>query len=217
MKSEKFASIEIPDGVDVRGCCAKESSRYAINGVLCGTVKTGSGKDDWAGLAVATDGRTLSVTECAVVVGGKGKGIVPPSLLPGMAGTRVHERNVRLNGKAERDTRKGTISAEFQEGSFPPVRDALPDESALFDGNDYLCCAFNPDLLSNAIKAVTDFGAIRGNEEYAIYVHKEGKKPAVVIGQHGIALVMPVARPTTTATVRPMFAKMLARVKAFCG
>ena len=211
---EKFTSIEIPEGVDVRGCVAKESSRYSIAGVLCGTVPVGNG--EWAGLAVATDGRTLSVTDCPVVVGSNHRGIVPTTLLPGKAGTRAGERNVRINGKAERDTRKGTISAELQEGSFPPVLDVFPKEADVFDGDDYVCCAFNPDLLSQAVKAVTDVGSIAGHGEYAIYVHKGGKKPAVVIGQYGVALVMPITRPTTTATVRPMFAKMIARLALMC-
>lgn len=118
----------------ISAACAKETSRYAINGYCAIAAPTEA--DPNAGFVYATDGRMLAIAPAEVA----GKPITPPmpdgsptfGIIPGETGGRVGNL-VTLNGTIQCRTpgRAGkTTVHDPVEGSFPPVSDVLPKPDA---------------------------------------------------------------------------------------
>lgn len=104
------------------GATARESSRYAINGVYI----EGNGRVSF----VATDGRRLILFDTAV----KGEGFA--CILPSKAASLVKSSvgmddtvMVRANGERIAFDAPGlTIVSQLAEGNFPPFRDVIPKD-----------------------------------------------------------------------------------------
>jgi hypothetical protein len=209
-----FVTINIPEGIDVSACVAKENSRYAINGV--NFVRPA---DKGAPLALATDGRCASVTVCgegAWNADAPHSKIVSADVLPSR---KDKFRAVELNGRTERKTKGGLKVADYVEGTFPPIDGVTPKDAEL---EGYIPIKLNPALLLAVAQAVGAFNPDSYRSEGVILVDPSGRKPSVVVGEHGYGLVMPIAMSpggntspeTAAATVK---VEAIAKVRAIAN
>lgn len=156
-------------------CAARETSRYAINGILPVGVK------DESGWLVATDGRSLSFTAANIDRPGKHP-IIPHDAFKGAA-------SIVLNGdirsiKASKS--KAVTVHEPEEGSFPPIMDVVPDPDR--NQQPVTWISLNAALLLAVARAVTD-----GVEHVTIGI-TAANKPILVMPVEGpgLGVLMPV-------------------------
>lgn len=130
---------------------AKESTRYAINGVLC--EKRGKKLH-----FVATDGRRLAKTEASLEksVGGDAEAILPPKALSTFQ--RLHmdlDENVDVKlspNQVVLRSERATISSVLLEGHFPKYDDVIPrdcDKKVELNAAEFLSAVKRAALLTN--------------------------------------------------------------------
>lgn len=173
--------VTVPDGIDVSACCADATSRFALASVLA-YPSTFCGSDIC--YLLATNGRALSATRAAREGADPAidKGVlVSPDVLPSR---KEKERDVLLNGRSERHDRKGRVlSADYQEGTFPPVGGLVPAVSA----ETHVAIGLNALLFAQVAAAVSAGGHV------TVYVPKDWRKPILLRGSDGLGVLMPVS------------------------
>ncbi|NBW18340.1 MAG: hypothetical protein EBR82_61235 [Caulobacteraceae bacterium] len=180
----QLATVTIPEGIDIGACTAKESSRYAIAGTLIRV-------QGERAVAVATDGKCMSLTRLETLMPGNWEGIVPTDALPSRTectGRKIHPRTLTLNGTVQRTDAKGrNVTLPPSEGTFPRYADVVPE----YLTEDCTVIRLNIDLLASIAHAIAspDIGKVRAVT--VMVPHKYGK-PIGVIGNNGIGVVMPI-------------------------
>ena len=187
----KSLSFTIPDSVTPPEAASKETSRYAINGVL---VKPSKSKPNQVALA-ATDGRALSVTFAdfsgdADAIPASGV-IVDVDVFPKKSDNTPASRSVTLNGSASLTNKKGyKIDKPYAEGTFPPIAAVVPKLS------ESKSVTLNIGLLS---RLAASMGA-----QSVTLILEASDKPVGVIGsdghghQTGAGVIMPIRIPSGT-------------------
>lgn len=167
--------IDVP--TSILKCASKDSSQYAIDGVLIRRVADRA-------VAVATDGRALVCRWCDVI-GPWPEIYTEPVIVStaslkaaswrGIASLRLGEDGVftvNIPGC-------GQAPVETVEGSFPPY-------DQLFTPGSWQWFSHNPELSNNVARV------LRGSSADPVSVGVEsGDKPIVMKSPHGVAVVMP--------------------------
>jgi hypothetical protein len=180
----QLAAITIPEGIDIGACTAKESTRYAIAGTL---VRVRGER----AVAVATDGKCMSVTRLDTLMPGSWDGIVPTDALPSRTectNRKVHPRTLTLNGTVQRTDAKGrTVTLAPSESTFPRYEDVIPE----YLTEDCVAIRLNIELLSAIAHAIASPDESKVRAVTVFVPHKHGR-PIGVIGNHGIGVLMPI-------------------------
>lgn len=194
----------------VSKCCAKETSRYAINGALvaiAGRVDADTAPDAFA---VSTDGRCLSVVplDATTHTGPGWSAIAPREALkvgnkvgmmdrtpgekghPGYFHTTTHTEKKGVSVPSGSITPPGGVDGV--EGTFPPFADVFPRSG------DFAVITLNPELLEQVMLAVQSNdesargvsllvpimpGAVKVGDDMT--VRCGSNKPAIVLGGPG--------------------------------
>jgi len=180
----QLATIIIPEGIDIGACTAKESTRYAIAGTLVRV------RGEHA-VAVATDGKCLSVTRLDTLMPGSWEGIVPSDALPSRTectNRKFHPRTLTLNGTVQRTDAKGrTVTLAPSEGTFPNYESVIPE----YLTEDCTAIRLNIELLASIVQAVAAPDTFKIRAVTVLVPHKYGK-PIGVVGDNGIGVLMPI-------------------------
>jgi hypothetical protein len=181
-----------------------ENTRFALNGAMISSTDGGA-------MAYATDGRILAAVPLSSQVP-VGEYIVPDAALPRLKG----QRSIRLT--IDGNAPYAPIGALDKHGNdvglidakYPPLADVLPATGADVDGctagrvaNDAPHISLGVDTLKRLLDALTDTRGSKADPDgKAPFVTlilsadkdgKHGRKPAIVLGNAGTGLVMPVA------------------------
>jgi DNA polymerase III sliding clamp (beta) subunit (PCNA family) len=180
----QLATVTIPGGIDIGACTAKESSRYAIAGTLVRV------RGECA-VAVATDGRCVSLTRLEALMPGNWEGIVPTDALPSRTectGRKIHPRTLTLNGTVQRTNAKGrTVTLAPLESTFPTYESVIPE----YLTEDCTAIRLNLELLSAIAHAIASPDESKIRAVTVLVPHKHAR-PIGVIGNHGIGVFMPI-------------------------
>lgn len=188
--------VTVPDGSNPAACAARETSRYAINGVQY----VPASHDPEAAYLVATDGHCLSVVTAKQQGDVSGytpaQSIIPAELIP-KGSDKV--RDMTLSGKVSRMTKAGLVESDYAEGTFPPCSDVIPDI------DECVGITLNAALLLKIANAIGATPSGLKCESVTLFIDpsQNGKlRPIRVCGQNGIGVLMPI---NTDANVREQY------------
>ena len=161
-----------------------EHTRFALNGAMIRSTDGGA-------MAYATDGRILAA--CPLIgAAPAGEYVVPADALPRLKtqrGLRLTMDGAEVSGALD----KSGADVGLIDAKFPPLADVLPaagDDGSVMSGrvaDDAPHITLGVDTLTRLLAAVTD---TRGSTANADGEH--GRKPAIVLGNGGTGLIMPV-------------------------
>jgi len=190
---------------------AKESSRYAVRGILVKPVPGGGV------VALATDGRKIVTLECGAE-GDWPEDAEKSYLLPADALWRARDKkqvHLRIDKDGARAVHGlGETLIETEEGTFPPHEDILPRND---DKVSWI--AFNADFLRDMAEAMRDNDPESTGPRIAYIGITAAHKPIMVYSRNGIGMLMPVnmEHPGHRPPWRSLRERLIEGVKAVAG